>query len=266
MSDPELGFVEGNRSPGDSNIDRPVLNTKQAFTHVVEDGSTQVARGGIECALDGGTVQIGMYDVTDAVVGAPRVFKRTVTLPERPLSTGDGYEVDSHTFSLDPVELDDYVGRELAVAVGHDRARLRGRNWPGDHPDEYGWGISSGDRKQSLPETWGHELQDRGSPISAGLFVEPVDVPAGKARTVVGSETFGTRSQTVFGAFPGITPESGMVVQYDERTAAGARVAVLPNGVVEIGAGSSATDTVAVSVRDSDGTWHGPETITLTER
>jgi len=264
MHDPAMGLVEGGYDdPVKTGLDRPFLNARQQYTHIVDDGLTQVASGGIECALDGGTVQIAMYDVTDGIVGAPRVFKEEITLPERPTDGENGYEFGTHIFELDPVPLSDYVGRELAVAVRHDRVRLRSQNWSDGFPAEYGWGCASGDREGPLAETWQHELQDSGSAISAALFVEPVETPAGKARTVITEPLHEYPSQTVFGAFPDLTPESGMVVEYDDGTAAGAPVTVLDNGVVEIGQGSTETDSLDVSVRDADGVWHGPETLTL---
>lgn len=267
MTEPALGFVGGGYgSPTDSVLDRPQLNARQQYTHIVEDGITEVVRGGIECELDGGTVQIGLYDVTDGVEGAPRVFRQEVQLPDQPGSVGDGHAFDTHVFDLDPVPLHDYVGRELAVAVRHDRVRQRGQNWSDKFATEHGSGFSTGNRGDPLSETWQDGLRERGSIISAALFIDPVDLPDGKARTVVGSDRFEVRSRTVLGAFPDLSPAKGMVVEYDARTAAGAPVTVLPNGVMEIGQGSSATDSFDVRVRDADGTWHGPKTLTLTER
>ena len=114
----------------------------------------------------------------------------------------------------------------------------------------------------------GREAQgdgDSGGAKSGALFVDPVESPAGKARSILESELFADRSQTVLAAFPELGPTRGMVVQYDRETDGGAAVTVLANGVIEIGQGSAATDRFTVSVRETDGTWHGPETITLTE-
>jgi hypothetical protein len=266
MTGPDLGFVEpGQDPPDDTATDRPFLNAIQRYTHIVRDGATAVTRGGVVCALDGGTVQMGMYDVTDGAVGAPRVFRQSVTLPERPLSGAEGYELDSYVFELEPVELAEYVGRELAVAVRHDSPRNWGKNWNDEFRVEQGWGISEGERDAPLGESWQTELWDRGGAKSGALFVDSVETPAGTARTVLGAPLFADRSQTVLTAFPDLTPAQGMLVQYDTQTDAGATVTVLENGVVEVGQGSTATDRFAVSVRDTDGTWYGPETITLTE-
>lgn len=259
----EIGFVEAGYGPSKSGSDRPFLNAQQQYTHIVDNGLTEVVRGGIECVFDGGSFEIAMYDVTDGVVGAPRVFKQDVTLPENPADNDYGYEYGTYIFDLDPVGLQDYVGRELAVAVRQDDSREWGQNWAQDYPVDYGWAISTGDRGGALGETWQTELRDSGSARTAALFIDSVDVPDGKARTVVGGDRFGDRSQTVFAAFPEISLEKGMVLEYDERTGADAPVAILPNGVIEVGQGSSVTDSFDVSLRDGDGTWHGPKTVTL---
>ena len=266
MLGPDVGFVDpGKDTPDDTATDRPFLNAIQRYTHVVRDGATAVTRGGIVCAHDGGNVQLGLYDITDDAVGAPRVFSQSVTLPEQPLSGSEGYELGSHIFELDPVELNEYVGRELAVAVRHDRPRDWGKNWNDEFRVEQGWAISEGERGAPLGEAWDSELWDSGGAKSGALFVDPVEIPAGKARSILESELFADRSQTVLAAFPELGPTRGMVVQYDRETDGGAAVTVLANGVIEIGQGSAATDRFTVSVRETDGTWHGPETITLTE-
>ncbi len=268
-ADPEMGFVEGGYDePTDSGLERPFLNAQQQYTHIVQDGRTQVTGGAVECEFDGGIFQIAMYDVTDGIVGAPRVFVEEVTLPEKPKDGGNGYKFGTYNFQLqEPVDLSEYVGRELAVGGRHDRVRLRGQNWSEDFADEHGWGVATGDRDESLTdsETWQHELQDRGSALSAALFVEPVSVPEGKAQTALGETIHENLSETVFAAFPNLTPEKGMTVEYDKSTATGASVTVLENGVVEVGQGSTETDTLEVRVCDLDGAWHGPQTITLVD-
>jgi len=256
----ELGFIEGGKNSITRYSTMPHLNVQPEYTHVVSDGATQVARGGIECALDGGTLDIAMYDITDGVVGeAPRVFSQTITLPESPLADGEGYELGTHVFELDAVSLRTYVDRELAVAVVHNSERA----W-GNHRYSPGAPYSRGGSGAPLADPWEGGKKEGYATRSAALFVEPVDVPDEKARTVTESPIFGDRSQTVFAAFPDLSPQGGMVLEYDARTTAGARVTVLPNGGIRVGQGSSPTDSFEVRLRDTDGTWHGPKPITLT--
>lgn len=261
MTGPELGFVASEKEGTDTRSTFANLNAREEHTHIVdEERPTQVGGGGVQCALDGGTFEIGLYDITDGVEGAPLVFARDITLPERPLDGEDGYEVDTYTVEFDPVPLHEYAGRELAVAGRHESTRVWGNNWY----DPSSANFSRGD-ESPLSDSWSWGLRDGHAPRSMGLFVEPVDIPAGKGQTIVGSDILDDRSQTVFAAFPGRSPERGATIQYDDQTEAGAPVGVLPNGVLEVGEGSSPTDSVEVSIRDGDGTWYGPRTITLTD-
>jgi|GEM_PF-3363743 len=258
----DMGFLAGGSGATDTYSTQAHLNARPAQTHVVDDGVTQVVRGGVECELDGGTVQVALYDITGGVDGtAELLFVHEETLPERPAATGDGYEVATHVFPVDPFSLHDRVGRRLAVAVKHDAIRKWGHDW--NDPSDAGIYTAHGDGFPSDP--WQGSLEDGYSPRSGALFVEPKTVPDGKARTVVG-DAHGDLSRTVFAAFPTISPVTGMVVEYDAQTAAGAAVTVLPSGVVEVGPGSAATDSFTVRLRAAAGEWHGPKTITLTDR
>jgi len=261
MAEPELGFVASKNEGTQSSSRQPHLNAREEHTLVVDgERPTQVGGGGVQCALDGGTFEIGLYDIADGVEGAPLVFSQEVTLPERPLDGEDGYEVDTYTFEFDPVPLREYAGRELAVAGIHKSARI----WGNNSRDTSNPGFYRGDDSR-LSDSWSGGLRDGYAPRSMGLFVDPVDIPQGKGRTVVGSDILDDRSRTVFAAFPDRSPERGATIQYDEQTEAGASVTVLPNGALKFGQGSAATDSIEVSLRDGDGTWHGPRTVTLTE-
>jgi len=261
MVGPELGFVSSEKEGTETRSTFANLNAREEHTLVVEEEvPTQVVGGGLQCALDGGTFEIGLYDITDGVEGASLVFSRDVTLPERPLDGGDGYEVDTYTFDLDPVPLDEYAGHELAVAGRHESTRIWGNHWYDPSDANFSRGDDS-----PLSDSWSASLRDGHAPRSMGLFVEPVDIPDGKGQTVVGSDILDDRSRTVFAAFPELAPDQVSIIQYDELTEAGASVRVHSNAVLEVGEGSAATDTVAVSLRDTDGTWHGPRTVTLTE-
>lgn len=258
----DMGFLEGASGATEAYSTQAHLNARPEHTHVVDDGATQVVRGGVECELDGGTVQVALYDITDGIEGtAELLFVHEETLPERPASSGDGYEVSTHVFPVDPFSLHEHVGRRLAVALRHDSVRKWGHDW--NDPSDAGIYTGDGDRFPS--DTWEGGLEDGYAPRSAALFVEPTDVPDGKARTVV-DDAYDDLSRTVFAAFPDLSPARGMVVEYDAQTAGGASVTVLPSGVVEVGPGSAATDSFTVRVRDADGEWYGPKTITLTER
>ena len=261
----QLGFLGAPDRSTPNSSRRPTLNANEVYTHVVTDGAKQVHQGGVVCALDGGTFSIGLYDVTEGVEGtAELLFAHDEELPERPAGEGEGYEIDTQLFSVESYSLNGHVGRELAVVgVNHST-----REWASGNYMTENAAMSRGSLDTFPADPWDGSPANAYSPRSAALFLEPETVPDGTSRRiVVQAEGDGAidRSRTVFDAFPDLSPEDGMAIDYDETTAAGASVEVLANGAVVVGPGSPATDSFDVQIRDAAGTWHGPETIELVE-